>query len=86
MKTQAIIGLLGALTLTAGCNSNSHYYRPGEPYYFKHGETYQGFQPNKQITKAEADALATSGYAYTIAYFDSEGLPTNVLKIYPGKP
>jgi hypothetical protein len=77
--------MLATLAITAGCDGNKYYHQPGGPYYFKHGVTYQGFLPNEEMTKSEADALAASGYAYAIAYFNPDGLPTNVQKIYHGK-
>ncbi len=77
--------MLAIIVLLAGCVADDYYHQPGGPYYFKHGVTYEGFRPNEQITKAEADSLAADGYAYTVAFFNSDGLPTNVQKVYKGK-
>lgn len=71
--------------LIAGWRLDDYYHQPGGPYYFKRGVTYQGYRPNEQITKAEADSLAADGYAYYVAFFNSDGLPTNVKKVLKGK-
>ena len=71
--------------LIAGCRLDDYYHQPGGPYYFNSGVTYQGYYPNGEITKAEADFLAANGYAYYVAFFNSDGLPTNVQKVLKEK-
>ena len=59
-------------------------YSPGVEYYFKSGVTYQGYRPTGEISKSEAEQLAQKGYAYYIAYFNEEGKPIKIFKVYNG--
>jgi hypothetical protein len=67
------------------CNCGGYYHEPGGPYYFQSAITYQGIRPNKEITQDKTKALADSGYAFYVAYFNNKGKPTIVEKHYEGK-
>lgn len=69
----------------AGCSTTQHGNRTGGPYYYKHAITKQGYHPNEEITKTEAENLARNGYAYYIAYFNPSGKPNRLLKVYKEK-
>jgi len=72
------------MVILSGCDLTGHSHQPGVPYYFESGVTYQGFRPTGEITEPEANKLASSGYAYYIAYFNQEGKPTKIFKVYEG--
>ena len=79
-----IIAIMVLLAVLTGCKSSEHSHKPGRPYYFKSGVTYQGHRPTGEITKSEADKLADSGYAYYIAHFSPDGNPVKIFKVYQG--
>ncbi len=74
-----------SIILILGCKIDNYHHEPGGPYYFKSGITYQGIRPNKEITNEEAKGLEKNGFAFYIAYFNSNGKPTLVEKHYEGK-
>lgn len=92
MKTKPIIilliciGLAGvSLMVWAGCKSVGNKHQPNEPYYFKSGITYQGYCPTREMTKAQANEVASRGYAYIISFFDTDGDPIKMLRVYKGE-
>jgi hypothetical protein len=68
-----------------GCSTPDYSHEAGGPYYFNSGITYRGYRPTGELTKSEADELAKQGHAFYIAYFNSDGKPTRILKVYEGK-
>lgn len=86
MKNQILKFILTIVCISLiGCNKD-YSYHPGEPYYYKSDiVNYQPFQPSDEITKEEAEQLYRDGYAYYIAYFNSDGNPTIIEKHYHGK-
>ena len=79
-----IFTIILVVALVSGCKISQYSHKPGGPYYFKWGVTYQGYRPHGEVSKSEADALAKEGYAYCVAHFDKSGQPTNIVKIYKG--
>lgn len=85
MRKIAIIISSVVLISILGCKIDNYYHKPGGPYYFKSGITYQGMRPSGEITQAEAKELEKNKYAFYIAYFNSEGKPTIIEKYHEGK-
>ena len=85
MRTAILLAIVCSLVVVglSACKIK-HNYRPGGPYYFKGGITYEGHFPYDEISKAEADSLASQGYAYYTAYFNDYKLPTLIQKHYKG--
>jgi len=85
MKTLNIF-LISAFLLVCSCKQPVFKYHPGGPYYYKSDiANYQPFRPNLEISMSEAEALAKEGYAYYIAFFNSDGQPTKIEKHYKEK-
>jgi len=79
-----LLTVILVVVLASSCKVSQYNHKPGGPYYFKWGVTYQGYRPHGEVTKSEADALAKEGLAYCVAHFDKSGQPTHIVKIYKG--
>lgn len=68
-----------------GCSIAASRHAPGGPYYFARAITYQGYNPTDELTKAQAEELASRGYAYYVGYFDAVGRLSRIVKVYRGE-
>ncbi|HEY6011645.1 MAG TPA: hypothetical protein VIX18_09250 [Nitrospirota bacterium] len=66
--------LISLSTLSLGCSESPPQYRPGGPYYYKSWINYYlPYRPAGEISLSEAEALERRGYAYCVAFFDTQG-------------
>lgn len=84
MRIAVLLTIVCILVVGLSACKTRHNYRPGGPYYFKGGITYEGYFPTEEISKADADTLASEGFAYYTAYFNDNKRPTIIQKYYRG--
>jgi hypothetical protein len=83
MNKLIIITLIAPLFLLCS-RTDEYYHKPGGPFYFESIITYQGINPNREITKDKSIQLKDSGYAFYVGYFNNDGKPTLLEKYYKG--
>jgi hypothetical protein len=61
-------------TLSTSCSESQPKFHPGGPYYYTSWRHYYlPYRPAGEISLSEAEALERRGYAYCVAFFDTEG-------------
>lgn len=75
---------LGALLISCllvGCASKKDQPPPHGPYFYMTSPSAKDYHPPGDLTESEAQEIASHGFTYYVAYFDSKGKPEKILKV-----